>query len=145
MSGRAVPSWEGFPLASRLAKVEAAFLVEGGPPVTAEAMVQALASDQGGLAPGEVVALPDYSPIPLPAPAPTLVSAVGDQGSVGSTLKTVSDFLHPAKAPEAPVKEVVLWARKWEVRYWESLPSSVFQNQRVWLKLWGQPGILLKP
>jgi hypothetical protein len=108
-------------------------------------MVQAFASAKLGPPPAGLVALPDYPPIPLPPPAPTLVSAIGDQGSVGSTLKTVADFLHPAKAPEAPVKEVVLWARKWEVRYWDSLPSEVFQNQRVWLKLWGQPGILLKP
>ncbi len=145
MTSPVVPRWEDFPLARQFAEVEASFPSVGGTPVTAEAMVQSLKRGQGSLAPVGLVTLPDYPPIPLPDPAPLLVSAVGDQGSVGSTLKTVSDFLHPAKGPDAPVKEVVLWARKWEVRYWESLSPTVFVGQRVWLKLWGQPGILLKP
>ncbi len=145
MTDPAVLRWEDFSLADRFAEVEAAFRTAGGIPVTAEAMVQALQSGPGAPAPTEMVTLPDYPPIPLPDPAPLLVSAIGDQGSVGSTLKTVSDFLHPAKGPDAPVGEVVLWARKWEVRYWESLSPAVFPGQRVWLKLWGQPGILLKP
>ena len=145
MTGPGALRWEDFPLARQFGEVEASFPSEEGPPVTSEAMVQSLERGPVSPAPVGLVTLPDYSPIPLPDPAPLLVSAIGDQGSVGSTLKTVSDFLHPAKGPDAPVKEVVLWARKWEVRYWESLSPVVFAGQRVWLKLWGQPGILLKP
>ncbi|MDE1821715.1 MAG: hypothetical protein KGJ23_14635 [Euryarchaeota archaeon] len=117
----------------------------GNPPVTAEEMAQEIAGKDWKSPPSGSCVLADYTPIHLPAPAPTLISAIGDLGSVGSTLKCSSDYLAPAKSPPLPVHEVVLWARKWETRYWATRPGPGFEGKRVWLKLWGVPGVLLQP
>lgn len=142
-------TWQELPIASILEAAErtrAHLPPPGDPgPITAEGMARLVAGPDLGRPPAGAVVLPDYVPWPTPPAARLLVATVGDQGSVGSTLKTAADFLHPPKGPEAPVEEIVFWARKWETRYFETLPGAPFQRQRVWLKLWGLPALLLQP
>lgn len=149
MSSQPSNDWAQHPLASVLAKAEVSIGARhpliGNPPITAEEMAQEIAGADGKHAPGGVCVLADYAPIHPPAPAPTLVSAVGDLGLVGSTLKSTADYLAPPKASPLPVGEVVLWARKWETRYWATRPEGAYAGKRVWLKLWGLPAILLQP
>ena len=117
----------------------------GNPPVTAEEMAQTLAGKDWRQPPEGACVLADYTPIHLPTPAAILISTIGDLGSVGSTLKCSSSYLVPPKTAPLPVTEVVLWARKWETRYWDSRPTEGFAGKRVWLQLWGVPAVLLQP
>lgn len=141
--------WSAHPLAPVLEKAEARIATRhpdiGNPPVTAEEMAQEIAGKDWHHPPAGVCVLADYTPIHPPAAAPTLVSAVGDLGLVGSTLKCSADYMAPMKGPPLPVTEVVLWARKWETRYWATRPVSAYDHKRVWLKLWGMPAMLLQP
>lgn len=143
------PQWAQHPLASLLdqaeAKIGSRHPAIGNPPVTAEEMAVEIAGKDWHSPPKGICVLADYNPIHPPDPAPTLVSTVGDLGLVGSTLKSSAEYLAPMKAPARPVTEVVLWARKWETRYWATRPTPAFEGKRVWLKLWGLPGILLQP
>lgn len=141
--------WARHPLAAFLDKAEVAISSRhpemGNPPVTAEEMAQELAGKDWQSPPSGICVIGDYSPIHPPPAAPTLVATVGDLGSVGSTLKCSSEYMSPPKESPKPVSEVVLWARKWEVRYWTTHPKSGFEGKRVWLKLWGSPAVLLQP
>lgn len=149
MSGASSPAWSQHPLATILAQAEEKIAARhpqiGNPPVTAEEMAQEIAGKDWHHPPSGVCVLADYTPIHPPAAAPTLVSAVGDLGLVGSTLKCSADYMAPMKGPALPVTEVVLWARKWETRYWATRPAGAYENKRVWLKLWGMPAMLLQP
>lgn len=146
---RAPPDWSAHPLAPILEAAEAAIASRhpaiGNPPITAEEMAQEIAGKDWHAPPPGVCVLADYTPIHPPTPAPTLVSAVGDLGLVGSTLKCSADYMVPRKGDPLPVAEVVLWARKWETRYWATRPPGAYDHKRVWLKLWGMPGVLLQP
>jgi hypothetical protein len=142
-------AWDAHPLSRTLADLESKIggkhPREGMPPVTAEEMAYALAGEDLARPPNGVCVLPDYAPVHPPKPAPTLVSAIGDQGMVGSNLRSSLEFLHPPKSSPAPVQEVVFWARKWESKQWIARDEKAFQGKRVWLKLWGLPGLLLQP
>lgn len=149
MSADVAAAWATHPLAKTIDELESRLTQThpkaGIPPMTAEEMSYALAGHQLDQAPAGVCVLPDFTPVRPPKPAATLVATVGDFGMVGSTLKSSSDFLHPAKAPPAPVSEVIFWARKWEMRQWIARDPAEFEGKRVWLKLWGVPGVLLNP
>jgi hypothetical protein len=112
-------------------------------PVTADEMVRVF----GEVAPAEVhhrtCILPDYLPVRVPVPHPTVISTIGDYGLVGSTLTSCAEYLHPPKGDPPGVEEVIFWARKWEVRQWLLRDPRDYQGVTVWLKMWGLPGILL--
>ncbi len=140
--------WSRHPLAPLLSRVEGAISQRHPPgskaPITAEEMAGALSEDRSDPALSEVSILPDYLPVQLPPGRRRLVSTIGDYGMVGSSLTSTAQFLAPPGSPAPPTEEVILWARKWEARIWEMRPREPYQGKRVWLKIWGEPALLLQ-